>query len=84
MGEYWTDKQKDAWQFFQANLEKLAADPLYKLKWVIVYGDAVVGLYDTFESAYIEALSKYPEEDFIIQQVIKNNEIVGFLSSAVA
>jgi hypothetical protein len=84
MKEYLTEKQKEAWQFFQDNLEKLAADPLYKLKYVVIYENAVVGLYDTFETAFVEALSKYRQGDFIIQQVVTDKEIVGFLFSAVA
>jgi hypothetical protein len=84
MKEYLTEKQKEAWQFFQDNLERLAADPLFKFKYVVVYGKAVTGFYDTFATAYIEALSKYPETDFIIQQVIKDNEFVNILFPAIA
>lgn len=41
------------------------------------------GVYDTFETAYSQACSNYPVDEFIIQQIIKSSDIVEFISSAV-
>jgi len=84
MEEYFNEKQKEALNFFQENIDKLGRDPLYKLKYIIIYGNSISGIFDTFDTALKEALFKYPQHDFIIQQVIPDNEVVNFLYPAVS
>jgi hypothetical protein len=84
MEEFFSEKQKEAINFFQENLNELISDPLYKLKQVIIYDNKVVGIFDTFEAALTEAVAKYPRDAFIIQQVVSDDEIVNFIYSAVS
>ena len=84
MKEFLTEEQKEAFKFFQENLEKLLSDPLYKLKHVIIYDNKITGIFDTFGAAFTEAVAKYPRNEFIIQQVISDDEIVSFLYPAVS
>jgi hypothetical protein len=84
MEGFLSEKQEKALKFFQENLGKLASNPLYKLKYVIVYDNSISGIFDTFDNALTEALSKYPQDGFVIQQVVTDNEVVNFLYPALA
>lgn len=77
--EYLTENQQKATAFFQANLEKWAANPLYKMKYVVILNDKIAGFFDTFSNAICDAAAKYPQGDFIIQQIINDEEIINFL-----
>jgi len=84
MEEFFSEKQKEALDFFQKNLEDWANNPLYKFKYIIVYNNEVSGIFDTFDAALIDAVAKYPRDAFIIQQVIREDEVVNFIYSAVS
>jgi glutathionylspermidine synthase len=84
MDDFLNDKQKEAVAFFKKNLDSWADDPLYKYKYVVIRENAMVGIFDTYGVAITEAVSKYPENDFIIQQIISNKDFVNFLSPAIA
>ncbi|GHV89172.1 hypothetical protein AGMMS50267_15320 [Spirochaetia bacterium] len=82
MEQFWTEKQKENLQYFQENLETWAADPLMKLKHVVIHDKKICGIYDTFENALSYAVHSLPCGEFVIQEVITDNEIVSFLCSA--
>ena len=84
MEEFLNEKQIEAVKFFQENLDKWLSNPLYKLKYVIIHNNNISGLFDTFETALIEAVSKHPQNDFIIQQIISDDEIVSFFYPAIS
>ena len=84
MEELFNGKQKEVLKFFQGNLNGLANDPSYNLKYVIIYKDDVSGVFDTFDEALEEAVVKYPKHDFIIQQVVPQNRVANFLYSAIS
>ncbi|MDR1829559.1 MAG: hypothetical protein LBQ76_02185 [Candidatus Fibromonas sp.] len=84
MEEFFSEKQKEALNFFQENLDKWANDPLHKLKHVIIYDNKLSGVFDTFEAALTEAVAKYPRDAFIIQQVVRDDEVINFIYSAVS
>jgi hypothetical protein len=81
--EFFSPKQKEALNYFQENLDKWVNDPLYRLKHVVIYDNKISGFFDTFEAAFVEAVTKYPRDAFIIQQVIRDDEVVNFIYSAV-
>jgi len=83
MEEFFTPKQKEAMTFFKAHLDEWAANPIYRLKYVVIFGNEMTGFYDTFEAAFVFAVANYPRDAFIIQQVIRPEEIVNFIYSAV-
>jgi hypothetical protein len=82
MEQFWTEKQQENLRFFQDNFEKWASDPLYKLKHVVIHDQKVCGVYDTFENALSSAVQTLPQGEFVIQQVISDKEVAGFLCSA--
>jgi len=84
MGDYWTEKQKQDITYFNENLETWANNPLYKLKFVIISGKDLKGIYDTFETALGAAVISYCSGDYIIQQIITEDENVNFLYPALA
>ena len=83
MEEFFNEKQMEAINFFQENLEKWASDPKYKLKHIIIHGSNIAGVFDTFDAAINEAVVKFPQDDFIIQQVISEDDVVNFIYPAV-
>ncbi len=82
-GEFFSAKQKEAMDFFKENLSKWLEEPLYLHKHFVIYDNHVSGIFDTFEAAFLHAVSKYPRDAFIIQQVVRDDEIVNFIYSAV-
>ena len=79
-----SEKQKEALTFFKNNLKEWLNNPLYKLKYVIIHNNKMVGLFDTFEKALAEALAKYTQDEFIIQQIISDEDVISFLYSAIS
>ena len=84
MGEYWTEMQKQDISYFNENLETWANNPLYKLKFVIISGKELKGIYDTFEAALGSAVISFNSGDYIIQQILSEKENVSFLYPALA
>jgi hypothetical protein len=82
MSEFLNEKQEEAFTFFQGQLDRLADDPLYKFKYVIVYDNKIAGVYDTFSNALTAAAKTYPQGDYIIQQIIRDSDIVNYLYPA--
>ena len=84
MNETFSERQRAAYDLFDRSLEGLVKDPLYLHKFVIVLPDGIRGVFDTFGAALEEAVGKYPENGYIIQQVIPDGEIINFLYPAIA
>ncbi|MCL2252646.1 MAG: hypothetical protein FWC12_12140 [Treponema sp.] len=84
MAEFLTEKQKADLEFFYSKFEELFADPLHKHKYVLVHNKNIEGVFDTFENALTDAVSKFQPGEYIIQQIISKTEMTGFLYSAYA
>jgi hypothetical protein len=84
MDEFWTDHQKKDLQFFHENLEAYLANPLYKMKYLLIHDQQVSGIFDTFENAIDRAAKKFSQGDFVIQQVISPEEVINFLYPALS
>jgi len=84
MDDFWTEKQKQDIEFFNKNVEEWANNPLFKLKFVVISDKAIRGFYDTFENALEFAAINFSTGEYIIQQILPENEIAGFLSPALA
>jgi len=84
MDDFFSEKQKQDIVFFNENLEKWVADPLMKMKYAVISDKALRNTFDTFENALSFAVSKFPPREYIIQQIISQTEITGFLYSAYA
>jgi len=76
-------KQRENYELFQQKLPELLINPLMIGKYAIICDMEIVGVFDTFETAYREACSKC-DKDFIVQQIIDERKIVNYLSPAVA
>jgi hypothetical protein len=84
MAELLTDKQRENLNFFYSKLNELLSDPLKKHKFALIYDKEVTGTFDTFENALGAAVSKFQPGEYIIQQIISETEVSGFLYSAFA
>jgi hypothetical protein len=84
MEDYFTEKQRENIRYFDENLDKLRADPLMKMKHVILHDRQSVGIFDTFDAAVSRASQTLPDGEYIIQQIVSDREIVGFLYPAMA
>ena len=84
MDNYWTEKQKQDISYFYENLETWSNNPLYKLKFAVISGKELKGIYDTFEAALGNAVVSFNSGDYIIQQIITEKENVSFLYPALA
>jgi hypothetical protein len=77
-----SEEHEKNYKFFKGELPNLLSDPLKDRKYVIIYDEAVKGIYDTFDTAYREACSKFGS-GFIIQQAIDESKVDNYLSPAV-
>ena len=84
MAEFLTEKQKEDLAFFYGRFDELLANQLYKHKFVLIHNKNISGVFDTFENALSDAVSKFQPGDYIIQQIISETETSGFLYSAYA
>ena len=82
MDNFWTEKQKQDIVFFNENVENWSDNPLYRLKFVVISDKSVKGAYDSFGAALKFAAITFKPGEYIIQQVLPENETVSFLSRA--
>ena len=78
-----SEQQRKNYRYFQRILPELLSDPLKVEKYAIIYEESVIGLYDTFATAYRAACARITK-DFIIQQIIDESKIVNYLSPTVS
>ncbi|MDR1618148.1 MAG: hypothetical protein LBS06_03760 [Treponema sp.] len=84
MDEYFTGAQKENLHYFQENLADFLANPIYKHKFAIIVDKKIAGIFDTFGNAIEEAASHFPQGEYVIQQIIGENEVINFLYPAIA
>lgn len=75
--------QEKNYEFFTKNLPRYLDDPITRGKFAVFCDEELKGVYDTFESAYEDAFSKFQVGEFIIQQIIDGADVVEFIWSAV-
>jgi len=84
MAEFLSDRQQEDLKFFHGELNKLLANPLYRHKYALIHDQKIEGVFDTFENAIAYAVSKFQPCDYVIQHIISQTEVSGFLYSAFA
>ena len=77
-----TKIQDTNYQYFLENLDKWLKDLAYKGKYVVIYEQKAQRVQDDFAQAFQYAVSHFPREEFIIQQVESEDSINNFLSPA--
>ena len=82
MAEFLSNLQQKDLEYFNGKLDELLANPLYKLKYVLIHNQSIEGSYDNFENAITDAVSRFKSYEYIIQQVISDEETSGFIYSA--
>ena len=75
--------QEQNLEFFQQNLDAWLQDPVYKHKHLVIHEQKIHGSYDQPGTAFEYAVANLPQGEFIIQQVIDENEVASFLSRAI-
>jgi hypothetical protein len=83
MDEYFTEIQKENLQYFQEKLADFLQNPLYRHKFAIISDKKLAGIFDTFGNAIEEAASRIPQGEYVIQQIIGQDEVINFLYPAV-
>jgi hypothetical protein len=84
MDEYFTKTQEENLEYFQENLTNFLENPLYKHKFAIIANKEIVGIFDTFSNAIEDAASRFSQGEYVIQQIIGENEVINFLYPAMA
>lgn len=84
MIEFFTNKQKDDLIFFYSKFDELLRNQLYKNKFVLIHDKNISGVFDSFENAINDAVLKFQPGEYIIQQIISETEMPGFLYSAIS
>ena len=84
MSDFLSETQKENIAFFNENLQKWASDPIYKMKFAVINEKKLQGIFDTFELALGDAVTRFHPNDFVVQQIITRDETVNFLFPALA
>ena len=74
-----SDKQKACYDYFSANLAEWLKDPLKVNKYVVIFECALKGVYDSVENAANYAYDVYEPGEFIIQEIVDENEILSII-----
>ena len=82
MDSFLSEKQKENSKYFFDNLKDFLNNPIYKFKFAVIHEKNIVGIYDTSEAAIENAAAKWPIGEFIIQQIISEDEEINFLFPA--
>jgi len=82
MSDFLTEKQQENLRFFNSKLGEMLENPIYKHKFTLVCNKEIQGIYDTFENALTSAVSKFQPGEYVIQQIISEKEVSGFIFSA--
>jgi hypothetical protein len=69
--------------YFQQELPRLLGDPLFRGKYVVIHDHGIRHTADTFENALKFAVETYPADEFVIQQVVSDDESINFVRIAV-
>ncbi len=82
--EFLSAKQKESFAYFKEKFEELYNNPLYRHKVVLISGNELVGIFDSHENAMKQAVIKYRPGEYIVQELIRDDEVVNFLYPALA
>jgi hypothetical protein len=66
-------------QFFRDHLAEYLRDPVLSRKFVVIHGRELRGAFDTFQSALQSAIAQFSPDEFVIQQVIDDTQVISFL-----
>lgn len=77
-----TETQDINYKYFKDHLNEWLGDLAYKDKYVVIYEQKIQQIQDDFSQAFKYAISNFPREEFIIQQVVSEDSINNFLSPA--
>ena len=75
-----SEKQDVNLRYFRQNLKEWLKNPAYAYKYLVIHDGEVKGAYDQSGIAFESAVASFPQDEFIIQQVVDEDEIVNFLS----
>lgn len=78
-----TTKKQENIDFFNSNFQTYLANNMLKSKFVVIHNKELKASFDTFSSALEFASSKFPTDEFVIQQVIGQDEQINFIRSAI-
>ena len=78
-----TEAQKKDLEYFKENLPIFSKDNLLKYKHVIISNQKIQNSFDKVEDAIDYAINTFKDGNFIIQQIVDENEVVNYLRSAV-
>ena len=70
-------------QYFLSKMPDLLSDLSKKHKFVVIYAKEIKGFFEKFEDAHMWAKGEFLDDNFIIQQIIDENEITDFVYEAV-
>ena len=76
------EKQKNV-DFFKRELVKWLADPLLRDKFVVIHAQKLQKTFDQFDVALQFAADHFPNDEFIVQQVVDESEEINFSLRAV-
>ena len=82
MDNLFTPAQKENLAYFWENLDEFSKNPLLNHKHVVVHSKQIVAANDTPDAALAFALKNFSRGTYVIQEVIRDDEVVNFLYSA--
>ena len=74
-----SEKQQKDFEYFSSNLPEFLKTPTLKNKFLVIKDKEIKNSFDTFDRAIEFAVSKFDDNEFIIQQVIDENDKINFI-----
>jgi len=67
------------YDFFLSKKDELLQDLTKKGKYVVIHEKALVQFFDNFETAFIWAKNEFTDSNFLVQHVIKEEDVTNFI-----
>lgn len=74
-----TEKQLKDLAYFQKNVMSFMSDDALRFRHLLISGEKIIKAFDGLDQAADYAVLHYEKGEYIIEQVIDENEIVNFM-----
>jgi hypothetical protein len=78
-----TENQKRDIIFFENNLKSFLENDLLKFKHVVISNEKLQNCFDTLDAALTYAVDRFQRGDYIIQQIIDEEEVINYVKAVI-
>lgn len=70
---------QENYDFYLSKKEELLQDTSKNGRYAVIHEKSIVRFFDSFETAYIWAKNEFTDSNFIVQHIIKEEDVTNFI-----